>query len=80
MTTKAWLPDPDWLATGKLPAYFAPMQHEEERMDRRQAQQRYLKGVREGIGLPSVGEVLSNGSRVKNAITKNLTPRRVHDF
>ena len=42
MLAPAWLPGPDWLATDKLLAYFAPMQHEEKRMDREKAQQRDL--------------------------------------
>ena len=33
------LPGPDWLATDKLLAYFAPAQHGEKRLDRKKAQQ-----------------------------------------
>lgn len=59
MLAPAWLPGPDWLATDKLLAYFAPAQHEEKRLDREKAQQRYVNHVREGVGLPSVWEVLT---------------------
>ena len=53
------LPGPEWLAIDKLLAYFAPEQHEEKRLDREKAQQRYINHVREGVGLPSVWEVLT---------------------
>ena len=59
MLAPAWLPGPDRLATDKLLACFAPARHEEKRLDREQAQQRYVNHVREGIGLPSVWEVLT---------------------
>ena len=59
MLAPAWLPGPDWLATDKLLAYFAPAQHEEKRLDREKAQRRYVNHVREGVGLPSVWEVLT---------------------
>ena len=51
-------PGPEWLATDKLLTYFAPAQHGENRLDRKKAQQRYINHVREGVGLPSVWEVL----------------------
>ena len=55
----AWMPGRDWLATDKLLACFAPVRHKKERLDRKKAQQRYVNHVREGIGLPSVWEVLT---------------------
>ena len=42
MLAPAWLPGPDWLATDKLLAYFAPAQHMNNRLDREKAQQRDL--------------------------------------
>ena len=59
MLAPAGLASPDWLATDKLLAYFAPMRDMNNRLDRQKAQQRYIKHVREGTGLPSVWEVLT---------------------
>lgn len=56
MVAPAWLPSPEWLATDKLLAYFAP---DQQALDREQAQQRYINHVREGVGLPSVWEALT---------------------
>ena len=59
MLSPASLPGPDWLATDKLLAYFAPDQQAPGRIDRTQAQQRYIDHVRNGVGLPSVWEGLT---------------------
>ena len=56
MLAPAGQPAPQWLATDKLLAYFAP---EQQPMNREIAQQRYIDHVREGVGLPSVWEALS---------------------
>ena len=56
MLAPGWMPGADWLATDKLLAYFAP---DQQSFDRKQAQQRYINHVREGIGLPSVWDDLS---------------------
>ena len=57
MLAPAWLPGPEWLATEKLLAYFAPAQPQP--FDRKTAQQRYADFVQEGMGLPSVCEALT---------------------
>jgi putative transposase len=60
MLAPAWLLGPDWLATDKLLAYFAPDQSAPAALqDRTSAQQRYVDHVRAGVGLPSVWEALS---------------------
>jgi len=56
MLAPGWMPGPDWLATDKLLAYFAP---DQQSLDRENAQQRYVEYVRQGIGLPSVWEDLN---------------------
>ena len=58
MLAPAWLPGPDWVATDKLLAYLALMQHEEKRMDWEKARQCYINHVCQGVGLPSVWEVI----------------------
>jgi putative transposase len=56
MLAPAAQPGLEWLAVEPLLAYFAP---DQELLDRKGAQKRYLEHVREGVGLPSVWEALS---------------------
>ncbi len=50
MLAPAWLPGPDWLATDKLLAYFAPDPSAPAALqDRAKAQQRYVDHVRAGF-------------------------------
>jgi putative transposase len=56
MLSPASLPGPEWLATDKLLAYFAP---DQQSLNRTKAQQRYADHVRAGVGLPSVWDGLT---------------------
>ncbi len=59
MLSPPWLPSPEWLAVGKLLAYFAPQgAKDSEPVNREQAQQRYVDHVRAGVGLPSLWDAL----------------------
>ena len=59
MLTPAWLPRPEWLATDKLLAFFAPPQGADPAAPQRElAQRAYVNHVRAGVGLPTVWEAL----------------------